>query len=60
MEHRAEWRFVLEECGALCVMILGGLLMPKWSADNWDMKQMVQHQDKCVILNTRITDKESV
>ena len=30
--------------GALCVMILGILLMPMWSVDSWDLLQQVINQ----------------
>ena len=43
-QHKAEWRSVLEENGEQCVMTCGVLLMPKWSADNWDMRQLVRHE----------------
>ena len=37
---KAGWRSV-RECGELCVMIIGGQLMLKWFAGNWDMKYQV-------------------
>ena len=31
-----EWKFVLTEDGAQCVMTCGMFMMPEWSADNLD------------------------
>ena len=38
---RAEWRSVRIIHGVQCVMTPGSLLMPEWSADNWDMEHTV-------------------
>jgi len=37
LQMRAEWRSVWTLCGVLCVITLGGVLMPLWCVDNWDI-----------------------
>ena len=41
MHMRAVSKFVKVARGALCVMILGPVLMPEWCADNLDFLQLV-------------------
>ena len=34
---KVEWRCVSMTSGGQCVMIAGTVMMPLWSANNWDM-----------------------
>ena len=34
---KVEWRCVLMTSGGLCVMMVGAVLMPVWSASSWVM-----------------------
>ena len=46
---KAEWRSVLTICGVLCVITPGGVLMPLWCVDNWDILMKVsKHAFKCL------------
>ena len=38
---KAEWSFVVKECGDLCVMMNGIETMPWWFADSWDYPHYV-------------------
>ena len=40
---KAEWKSVIKDNGALCVMIPGAILMLKLSADSLDIQQTVGH-----------------
>ena len=41
-----EWKYVSMECGALCVMMPGMLMMPELSADNLDYHSQVRKKKK--------------
>ena len=40
---RAEWRSALAMSGALCVMVVGAVLMLLWCVDNWDTPLKVRN-----------------
>ena len=56
MHMRAVSKFVEVAHGALCVMILGLVLMPEWCADNLDFLQLVRTLLTYLLTLRRIKD----
>ena len=42
MRGKGGWKYVLEKCGGLCVMMVGAPMMLVWCADSWDLRWMHQ------------------
>ena len=59
---KAVWSSVRVVPGVLCVMMLGVLMMPLWSADSWDMPISVSTtlRNLCVIMFIRYTLKKLI
>ena len=37
---KVEWKYALTTSGEQCVMMVGAVLMPVWSASSWDMQSL--------------------
>ena len=47
---KAGWRSAWTMCGALCVMMVGAVLMPQWCVDSWDILLKVRKSTQHSVL----------